>query len=1007
MKHDAERILHALKEARAKLECEKDRRTEPLAVVGMACRFPGGANSPEQFWDNLCERVDAIGDYPVERFPQLADMNAGREGGFLADIDQFDPQFFGISPREAETIDPQQKLLLEVAWEALERAGQVPDRLGDNDTGVFVGITFSDYGRHLAELGNNPHLVTGNTLNAAAGRLSYVFGLSGPSLAIDTACSSSLVAVHQACQSLRNRECRQALAGGVNLILAPDVSIAGTQSGMLSTDGRCRAFDAAAGGIGRGEGCGIVVLKRLSDAIADGDRILAQIRGSAVNNDGPSSGFFVPNGLAQQKVIRQALANGLVEPGQVQYIEAHGTGTSLGDPIEVSALSEVFRDTQGLLLGSVKTNVGHLESAAGIAGLIKVILAMQHGQLPASLHCQEPSPHIAWEASPVRVVKGQTKWAGRDGVRIAGVSSFGASGTNSHLVLEGPPPAPEEHLAAERPWHILRLSARSEGALRTLAARFAKQIAETDDRCADICYTANTGRGKFCENLTVVAASNASLSEALFQVAAGEPDDRVRRSKTQNKSGKVACLFTGQGAQYADMGLALYRSQPVFAAALDRCTMLLAEHMEVPLLDVLYGEEKDTLIHQTQYTQPAMFALEVALLALWRSWGIEPQAVMGHSVGEYVAAYAAGVFSLEDGLKLISARGRLMQELPGNGAMIVVLDSVENVRQQLIAGVSIAAVNGPRNTVISGAKGAVAEVADACKRAGSAVHPLTVSHAFHSELMEPMLEAFLRIAQSVDFAPARIPVVSNVSGAFSEGELETPAYWCQHIREAVQFEAGVRSLRAAGYETFLELGPKPILTGMARHCVPAGEGRWLPGLVPGADCYREMLTSVAELHAAGVRIQWHGLDAPGERRRCLLPTYPFERQRSWFAAPAEPEHEGQFVWEEAIDTQRAPYLLDHRLDGQIVIAGGMLLEVIYASLKAFDSGTDYVLADVQYTQMIFLPEDATQTIRVVISGEPGQDVRFSLYNRQSLPEQTDWIVNGTGRAVPVEAEVKA
>jgi acyl transferase domain-containing protein len=662
--------LLALREMRAKLDAMQHSKTEPIAIIGMGCRFPGAKN-PQAFWSGLRDGVDSISEVPLDRWdineyydpnPDTPGKMYVRSAGFLEQVDQFEPQFFGITPREAICMDPQQRLLLEVSWEALEYGGIAPERLRNSETGVFVGITTNDY-LQLQISGDRTNIdafsTTGNCLNAVAGRLSYTLGLHGPSMIVDTACSSSLVAIHLACQSLRNQECELALAGGVNAILSPVSTIATCRARMLAPDGRCKTFDASADGFARGEGCGIVVLKRLSNAIADGDNILALIRGSAVNQDGPSSGLTVPNGIAQQALLRKALANALVEPGQVSYVEAHGTGTSLGDPIEVESLGAVLcqgrSKEQPLIIGSVKTNIGHLESAAGVAGVIKLVLALQNKEIPPHLHLKNPNPHIPWAELPVEVPTQRMPWNSANGPRIAGVSGFGVSGTNAHLVIEEAPARQFQAQEKERPLHLLTLSAKTEEALQELVTHFYTTL-KTNPNLADVCFTANTGRSVFAHRLALVAKNSAQVCEQLAAYSLGQNSTVVLKKHVKNThQPKIAFLFTGQGSQYVSIGRQLYEQAPTFRQALDRCDAILRPYLQQPLLSVLYpADGSDSPIEQTAYSQLALFALEYALSELWRSWGISPDAVMGDSVGEYVAACVAGVFSLEDGLKMLA-----------------------------------------------------------------------------------------------------------------------------------------------------------------------------------------------------------------------------------------------------------------------------------------------------------------------------------------------------------------
>ena len=827
---------------------------EPIAIVGIGCRFPKAKN-PEAFWQLLRNGVDAITEVPPERWnleafyePQSATpgkMNT-RWGGFLEQVDQFDPSFFGISPRETEHIDPQQRLMLEVAWEALEQAGIIPKTLEGSQTGVFIGLTNADYHKLLykdcSQIG--PYSATGTTPCIAANRLSYLLNLRGPSMAIDTACSSSLVAVHLACQSLRNGESNLCLAGGVNLKLTPEPTISCSQAKMMSPDGRCKTFDASANGFVRGEGGGVIVLKRLGDALRDGDNILALIRGSAVNQDGTSNGLTAPNGPSQQEVIRQALQQGRLTPAQISYFEAHGTGTSLGDPIEVKSLKALLMEERSLdqpcWIGSVKTNIGHLEGAAGIAGLIKVVLQMQHGEIAPHLHLKQLNPYISLEGTPLAIPLECQPWSCPES-RLAGVSSFGFGGTNCHVILEEAPPQTPVTSRVDRPWHMLTLSAKNAPALVELARRYEDFLrSHPEVSLPDICFSANTRRSQFKQRLAVVTESSIQLQEQLSAFAAGNSTPNlVSDLVTKKKPPKIAFLFTGQGSQYIDMGRQLYETQPTFRSALDKCAEILQPYLEKPLLEVLYPPEvgepgqtsspssngsvgkkvEENLLNETAYTQPALFALEYALMQLWQSWGIKPSFVMGHSVGEYVAACIAGVFSLEDGLKLIAHRSKLMQALPRVGEMVAVLADEATVRKAIAPyseKVAIAAINGPKSIVISGEAQAVTAVVAVLEAQGVKTKKLVVSHGFHSPLMEPMLGEFERVAESVTYSQPRLGLISNVTGSLATGEIATPKYWVNHIRQGVQFAGGMETLAEQECEIFVEIGPKPTLLGMGR-----------------------------------------------------------------------------------------------------------------------------------------------------------------------------------------------
>ena len=920
----------------SQVETLENQKVEPIAIIGMSCRFPGGADSPEAFWQLLNDGVDAIAEVPKDRWkiddyydpnPDSPGKIVTRDGGFISQIDVFDAPFFGISPLEAQRLDPQQRLLLEVSWEAIERANIVPDKLFNSLSGVFVGITVSDYLNKLAT-SEMPHAYwgTGNVASAATGRLSYILGLTGPNMAVETACSSSLVSVHLACQSLRQRECNLALAGGVNLLLSPESSIICSQAKMLSSDGRCKTFDSSANGYVRGEGCGIIVLKRLSDAVANGDKILALIRGTAVNQDGPSAGLTVPNGPSQVAVIRQALANGGVNPANVSYIEAHGTGTSLGDPIEVGSLGKIFGSNHSsenpVMIGSAKTNIGHLEVAAGIAGLIKVVLQLQQQKIAPSLHFNKPNPYINWSQLPLQVSTQLNPWENNGKTRIAGVSSFGFSGTNAHVVLEEAPVKQKKQKSKiknqdelERSVHLLTLSAKTKTALDNLVSSYHNYLNTYPElKVADICYTANTGRSQFKHRLAVVASNQQELVEKLRQYEEGEDVVGIYSGEKLNnsKKNKIALLFTGQGSQYLNMGKQLYQQAPTFREAINQCEEILSSletFEETSLREILYpSSDKEqlsaSLLDQTAYTQPILFALEYALFKLWQSWGIKPDIVMGHSVGEYVAAVVAGVFSLEDGLKLISARSSLMQKLPTGGEMVSLMASESKVLEtlkemSLEEKVAIAAINGPQSTVISGESKLVRAIATNLESAGIKTKYLQVSHAFHSPLMEPMLAEFETLANQITYHQPRIPIISNVTGTLADNSMATAKYWVNHVRQPVRFAQGIKELNQQGYENFLEIGSKPILLGMGRQCLPEGAGVWLPSLRPQKiplqsplergkiedallnDEWQQMLSSLGKLYVQGAKVDWLGFERDYAREKVSLPTYPFQRQRYW------------------------------------------------------------------------------------------------------------------------------
>ncbi|WNG36077.1 type I polyketide synthase [Archangium violaceum] len=1021
--------LVAMQKMSTRLEALQRSKTEPIAIIGMGCRFPGGANSPESFWRLLRDGVDATRQVPADRWdadalydpdPETPGKIYARRGGFLEHVDLFDAEFFGISPREARSIDPQQRLVVEVSWEALENAGYAPARLSGSTTGVFMGAGIDDYAQFQLRSDDlqriDPYSGTGTSLCFSAGRLSYLLGLQGPSLMVDTACSSSLVAVHLAIQSLRNGECRMALAGGVNLILSPEISVFLSRAHALAPDGRCKTFDASADGYARGEGCGVVVLKRLSDAQQDKDRILAVIRGSAVNHDGPSSGLTVPNGLAQQALLRQALSNAKVEPARVGYVEAHGTGTPLGDPIELEALGAVLSEGRSretpLALGSVKTNVGHLESAAGVAGLIKVVLALQHREIPPHLNFERLNPRASLEGIPAVIPTRRTSWEAIGGARIAGVSSFGLSGTNAHVVLEeAPEPQSSASVAAEpasfeRPLHVLALSAKSERALRSAASNLSSYLATAEREnpipLTDACFTANVGRSHFSQRAIVTAESTATLRERLEKLASGMAVPGVQEGQTVGAAPRVVFLFSGQGSQYVGMGRRLYETQPTFRSVLERCDELIRDRLGRSLLSVLYPEPGATSpLDETAFTQPALFAIEYALAELWRSWGITPSMVMGHSVGEYVAACVAGVLRWEDGLRLVLERGQLMQTRTVPGDMAAVFADESEVLAAIAAhreSVSIAAYNGPSEIVISGAREAMQEILGAITARGVKTRKLNTSHAFHSPLMEPMLDEFERVASQLAHQAPRITLVSNVTGRAAGQEVfSNPSYWRQHVRAPVRFSEGLRTLHERGATLFVEIGPSPILSGLGQRILPEGAVTFLPSLQKNRDDWTPMLESLGALYVRGANVDWEGFDRDYSRRRTSLPTYPFQRERFWIERsprahtthPSRPSLLGrrmrspaleQIVFESEFSASRLPFLADHRIYGEVVVPGACHLAMaLAAGLELFGAGP-LMLKDVVFPQPLIVPEGQSRSVQLLLSTpcEPGTPVSFRI-----------------------------
>jgi len=1022
-----------------------------VAVIGIAARFPGSPDY-DAYWRNLASGRSQIAEVPADRFDwrryygdpvQGVNKTNSKWGGFLESIDRFDAAFFGISPREADLMDPQQRFMLEMTWHCLEDAGYAPSSLARGRVGVYIGVCNYDY-KELEDqfLGRmTGHRQTGSWTTCIPNRVSYWYNFHGPSFPIDTGCSSSLLTVHSAIQSLRLGECDLALAGGVSLICSPLRYIGFGQLGMLSPTGRCWTFDAGADGYVRGEGAGLLLLKPLTKALEDGDHIYGVIRGSASNHGGKARTLTSPNAYAQTQVIVDAHLDAGVAPDTVTYIETHGTGTPLGDPIEIHGLKRAFqrlgkqfgvRDAPpGYCgLGTVKTYIGHTEAAAGVAGLVNVLLALKHRALPGLQNFRSLNPRIELEGSPFHLIEKTRDWnpldaAGRPLPRRAGISSFGAGGANAHLVIEEAPGGAARPGNGTRRPHVVALSAKSDAALRTLAGKYAAFLAERQEtRLGDVGVTTTTGREHLDRRLAVVSESTTGLADALRAFAdGGTPAGLAHAGVDGARPFEVAFLFTGQGSQYAGMGRGLYETQPAFRRALDRCDAILRPLLEKPLLDVLFGASQGVL-DDTAYTQPALFSLEHALAELWRSWGIRPAAVIGHSVGEFVAAAVAGVFGLEDALRLVAARGRLMQALPRDGAMAAVFADEARVARALAAHrdeLSIAAVNGPEQVVVSGRREAVQAVTRAFAAEGVRVEPLVVSHAFHSPLMRPMLDAFEKVAGGVTYAAPAIPFVSNVTGALAGAEVARASYWRDHVLAAVRFHDGLRSLHAAGHLRFLEIGPKPTLTALGRRCLPANAARWWSSLRREGTDLRDLLETAAALHVEGAVVDWSAIHEGSGDRRVALPTYPFEARRHWLnleeagapvatlpgRADGEAAHPllgrrhavasrpDEVIFESTQSLAASPpFLADHRVFDSAVLPAVAFIEMLLASTATGD-GPLPVLEDVEI-RLPLLITDQERTVQCVVepAGESARAVR--IFSRQ---DDGGWRLHATGRAV--------
>lgn len=1034
------KALYAIEGLQNKIAELKREKTEPIAIIGMGCHFPQ-ARDHREFWQVLVNGVDAISKVPEDRWrnEEFYSETAGeagkiitRFGGFIEDVDKFDPQFFGISPREAASMDPQQRLLLQTVWHALEDAGLNPSALQKSLTGVFIGITGNDYTHVLREHQEHSDIDayagSGNALSIAANRLSYFFDFHGPSLAVDTACSSSLTAIHLAVKSLRNHESNLAIAGGINIILSPYASITFSQAHMLAPGGRCRTFDAGAEGYSRGEGCGIIVLKRLSDALKEGDSVLAVIRGTAVNQDGRTNGLTAPNSRAQIRVIEMALENAHLKAEQIDYVEAHGTGTILGDPIEIEALSRVMKDRpkdKPLYIGSVKTNIGHLEASAGIAGVIKTVLALRHKTIPPHLHFKTINPHIPIDQLPITIPTTAVEWQAGSEKRRAGVSSFGFGGANAHIILEeADQSAP---VAGEAlPAFLFTFSAKDQSVLSELVRNHVEFLQTHDVSALDMSFTLLNGRDHLFHRLALAASSKEELLTKLQAVADDQLAGNAYEGTAFARPGKCAFLFTGQGSQYVNMGKYLYQAHPVFRQVLDELDELSKRYLPQPLLSAMWNEHDPQLIHQTRFTQPALFAIEYALAKLWLSWGFQPDYVLGHSIGEIVAACIAGVFSPEDAFKLVAARGRLMGSLPPGGGMAAVFADRQTVTASLknYPDITIAAVNGPQNTVISGPLEQIDALVQYYGSHDVQSRKLAVSHAFHSKLMAPILDEFEKTIREIKYSEPVIPLVSNVTGRlFESGAVPDAQYWRDHIRKTVLFLDGINELANLGVRLFIEIGPNPHLTGMGRRSLPDHQAIWVSSLKDDRQDWTAMLEAVAQLYVQGVSIDWSLFSAPFHYQRAHLPGYPFKRERHWVETKRPARHGLQVLTRDdkvhpllgyEVESPLSTIFYQNHLNGDLEssLKGSLLfdhqifppsafVEMGIAAGRRLFKDSPYAVESVQFMDELFLKSDdeGTELQFVVNPNDDGTEAEFQAFSLQHDVPQSGWHLHAQGRLV--------
>ncbi|MBD3011404.1 type I polyketide synthase, partial [Streptomyces sp. 5-10] len=1047
------RVMADLRQTQRRLRDVEEKSREPIAIVAMSCRFPGGVRSPEELWELLAGGGDAVSAFPEDRGWDLAELydpdpdRSGtsyvKEGAFLSDAGAFDPAFFGISPREALAMDPQQRLLLETSWEAMERAGITPASLRGSKAGVFVGTNGQDYTVALrqAPKGVEGFLATSGAASVMSGRLSYTFGFEGPAVTVDTACSSSLVALHLAVQSLRQGECPLALAGGVTVMSTPGLFVEFSRQRGLAPDGRCKAFAAAADGTGWGEGVGMLLLERLSDARRNGHPVLAVVRGSAVNQDGSSSGLTVPNGISQQRVILQALANARLSAAEVDAVEAHGTGTTLGDPIEAQALLATYgqdrADGRPLLLGSVKSNLGHTQAAAGVAGVMKMVLAMQHGALPKTLHVDEPTPHVDWSAGAVELLAEQVAWPESGEPRRAGVSAFGVSGTNAHVVLEQAPVGDEDAAADEGasgddsavvPWV---LTARSEAALRAQAGRLASYVGERAELSAgDVGWSLATTRTVFEHRAVVLAGDRGALADGVAALAEGRDSVGLVRGVVAGGDGRAVLVFPGQGSQWVGMAVGLLESSSVFAERLGECAAALAPFVEWSLVDVL-GDE--VALSRVDVVQPVLWAVMVSLAEVWRSYGVEPAAVVGHSQGEIAAACVAGALSLEDAARVVALRSRALRALSGRGGMVSVSLPVGEVRERLgVWGerLSVAAVNGPSAVVVSGDADALDELLAVCEAEEIRARRVPVDYASHCAHVEAIEGELLRELAGIDPRPSLVPFYSTVTGGVLDTTGLDAGYWYRNLRQTVRFDEAVRALLADGFQVFVEASAHPVLTmGVEQTAEEHGTRVTAVGSLRRDEGGLErFVTSLAEAYVGGASVDWSTVFRGRGARQVELPTYAFQHQHYWIETPSSAvgdvtsaglgsaDHPllgavvGLAGGDGALLTGRLSlvshgWLADHAVWGVVVVPGSALVELV---LRAGDGVGCGWLEELTLEAPLVVPERGGVRVQLSVGAPDGVGRRVvGVFSQVEGEGEGVWTRHATGVlsvGVPVVAD---